>query len=132
MDNDALGSAKPIVDRYASRVAIPVRYDVEPERSFALVRNRAVKNARGTHIAFIDDDEYPDPEWLLRLFRALKEYRADGVLGPVIPEFEVEPPPWLIKGALCERETFKTGTVLTSHAHARTGNVLLNRSIFSG
>jgi len=94
------------------------------------VRNRAVDHARGTYIAFIDDDEYPDADWLCQLYRALKEYKADGVLGPVIPYYDTEPPNWLIRGRLCERETFETGTLIKSHIYTRTGNVLLDRSLF--
>ncbi|HET6489001.1 MAG TPA: glycosyltransferase family 2 protein [Syntrophales bacterium] len=130
VDNDVSGSAKSVVDAFSARATVPVLYDVEPERGFALVRNRAVENARNTHVAFIDDDEYPNPEWLFCLFRAMNACNADGVLGPVIPEYQIEPPEWLIKGRLCERETFETGTVLEDHAQARTGNVLLNRTLF--
>jgi glycosyltransferase involved in cell wall biosynthesis len=132
VDNDDSESAKAVVDAFSARDTVPVSYDVEPERGFALVRNRAVENAQGVHIAFIDDDEYPDAEWLYRLYMALKEHKADGVLGPVIPDYESEPPKWLIKGRLCERETFKTGTIIRNHIYTRTGNVLLDRSLFLG
>ena len=131
VDNDATKSAKPVVERFAQGAAVPVRYDVEPERSFSLVRNRAVANAEGAHIAFIDDDEYPGPDWLVRLFGAMKGYGADGILGPVVPEYETDPPEWVIRGKLCERETFETGTVIRSHVYTRTGNTLLDRSLFT-
>jgi succinoglycan biosynthesis protein ExoM len=130
VDNDHSESAKTVVDAFSARATVPVRYDVEPERGFAHVRNRAVENARKTHVAFIDDDEYPEADWLFRLYTALKEYKADGVLGPVIPHYEAEPPIWVIKGRLCERETFETGTVIRSHIYTRTGNALLDRSLF--
>jgi len=132
VDNDADASAKPVVERFAQGGAVSVRYDVEPDRSFSLVRNRAVAHAGGAHIAFIDDDEYPGTDWLLRLFRAMKDYGADGVLGPVIPQYETEPPDWVIRGKLCERESFETGTVIRSHVYTRTGNTLLDRSLFPG
>lgn len=132
VDNDAEASAKLVVERFAQGAAVSVRYDVEPDRSFSLVRNRAVDHARGAHIAFIDDDEYPGTDWLLRLFRAMKDYGADGVLGPVIPEYETEPPDWVIPVKLCERESFETGTVIRNHVYTRTGNTLLDRSLFPG
>jgi glycosyltransferase involved in cell wall biosynthesis len=130
VDNDVSESAKSVVDAFSASATVDVLYDIEPERNIALVRNRAVENARGTHVAFIDDDEYPDADWLCRLYRALKEYKVDGVLGPVIPYYDAEPPNWLIKGRLCERETFETGTVIKSHIYTRTGNVLLDGSLF--
>jgi glycosyltransferase involved in cell wall biosynthesis len=130
VDNDVSESAKTVVDAFSARSAVPVRYDVEAERGFAHIRNRAVENAQNAHVAFIDDDEYPEADWLCRLYRVLKEYKANGVLGPVIPHYEAEPPDWLIKGRLCERETFETGTVIKSHIYTRTGNVLLDGSLF--
>jgi len=130
VDNDVSKTARAVVDAFSARATVSVVYDVEPERGFCLVRNRAVENARGAHIAFIDDDEYPDVEWLYRLYKALKEYKADGVLGPIIPHYDTEPPKWLIRGRLCERESFKTGTVIQNHVYTRTGNVLLDRSLF--
>lgn len=130
VDNDAGMSAKPTVEGYAGAVTAPVFYEVEPERSISLARNRAVANAGGSHVAFIDDDECPGPDWLLRLYQAMKEYTADGVLGPVIPEYETEPPEWVIRGKLHERESFETGTVIRNHVYTRTGNTLLHRSLF--
>lgn len=130
VDNDAAESAKSVVDRFAQSAAVPVRYDVEPDRSFSLVRNRAVFNAGGAHVAFIDDDECPGSDWLLCLFQTMKDCGADGVLGPVVPEYETDPPDWVIRGKLCERETFETGTVIRNHVYTRTGNTLLDRSLF--
>ena len=132
VDNDAGASAKGSVEAFAKKSGVAIRYDVEPERGFALVRNRAVANAEGDFIAFIDDDEYPDAQWLLNLFKALKAYKADGVLAPVLPHFDVEPPQWIVRGRFCERETFPTGTVMTNHVYTRTGNTLLSRALFDG
>jgi succinoglycan biosynthesis protein ExoM len=130
IDNDVEESAKSIVESYSQSARIPVRYDVEPERGFALVRNRAVANAQGDFIAFIDDDEVPNNTWLINLFKISEKFGADGVLGPVKPLFAVEPPEWVLKGKFCERQSFETGTVLNSDKYMRTGNVLLRMSIF--
>jgi succinoglycan biosynthesis protein ExoM len=132
VDNDAEASAKGIVEAFAQRSQVAVQYDVEPEKGFAQVRNRAVGISNGDFIAFIDDDEFPDAQWLLRLYMTLKAYSADGVLGPILPHFEFEPPNWIVRGGFCERETFPTGTVMRNHVYTRTGNVLLNRALFDG
>ena len=89
-------------------------------------------SAKGDFIAFIDDDEFPEEQWLLRLYMTLKAYKADGVLGPVIPHFDVEPPQWIVRGRFCERDTFPTGTTMTDHVYTRTGNALLDRALFNG
>ena len=36
-------------------------------------------------IGFIDDDEFPDSNWLFKHMEAMKSYAADVVTGPVIP-----------------------------------------------
>lgn len=132
VDNDDGAAAKGIVEAFVEKAKVAVRYDVEPERGFAKVRNRAVANAEGDFIAFIDDDEFPDTQWLLRHYMALKVYKADGVLGPVIPHFDIEPPQWVVRSRICERETFPTGTVMRNHGHTRMGNALLARTLFDG
>lgn len=132
VDNDGAESARPVVEKCARAAAVSVHYDVEPTRSFSLVRNRAIANAGGNHVAFIDDDECPGSDWLLRLFLTLKDCAADVVLGPVIPEYEAEPPEWVVRGKLCERESFDTGTMIENHVYTRTGNVLLHRALFAG
>jgi glycosyltransferase involved in cell wall biosynthesis len=128
VDNDG-GSARRTIEELAHRFSLNVRFDVEPERNFALVRNRIVKMAEGEYVAFIDDDEVPVEAWLISLFRTLARLKADGVLGPVKPYFEQDPPEWILKGRLCERPSHATGMVM-NWRQTRTGNVLLRRRLF--
>src|SRR5437867_185465 len=64
-DNDRLQSASGVVREFAAASCIPIRYCVEPRQNIALARNKAVANAKGDFIAFIDDDEFPTQTWLL-------------------------------------------------------------------
>ena len=128
VDNDRVMSAQHIVQSFQQLSNIEVRYCLEPEQSIALARNRAVENAKGDFIAFIDDDEYPDRQWLLTLFLAFNTFKVDGILGPVLPYYEQEPPQWIIKGKFHERPSHATGTVL-HWTKTRTGNVLLRSSL---
>jgi succinoglycan biosynthesis protein ExoM len=128
-DNDASETARPVVQSFRKVSGLDVRYCMEPVQNIALARNKAVENAQGDFIAFIDDDEYPGPNWLLELFRAFSQFKADGVLGPVLPYYETNPPDWIIKGRFYEKPSHKTGTVLT-WTSTRTSNVMLRRDIF--
>jgi succinoglycan biosynthesis protein ExoM len=130
VDNDYCQSAKPVVDSFMQNSEIGISYYNEPEQSISLARNMGIRNAKGGFIAFIDDDEIPDDQWLFHLYQACREYAAAGVLGPVIPHYEVEPPSWVTEGKLCERKTFATGTSLLYSRDTRTGNVLFDRTIF--
>src|SRR5437879_2825163 len=129
-DNDSLQSARDVVLDFAAASPIPIRYCVEPRQNIALARNKAVENADGDFIAFIDDDEFPTKCWLLTLFIACNEYGVDGVLGPVKPHFDDAPPKWVVNGRFYERPTYDTGFVI-DWRKGRTGNVLLKRRLFA-
>lgn len=128
VDNDQRRSAEAVVRSIESGNATRIVYDCEPEQNIALARNKAIQSAAGNLIAFMDDDECPVDEWLIRLYRTLKEFKADGVLGPVLPLFPSEAPRWLREGNIFNRRRFFTGTRLTVR-DTRTGNALLSRSI---
>jgi glycosyltransferase involved in cell wall biosynthesis len=129
VDNDSKRSAEVIVRSFQKNKALHIIYDCEPEQNISLARNRAIRNARGNLIAFIDDDETPNKDWLLRLYEMIKNYSVHGVLGPVLPCFESPPPSWVLEGRFFERDRFKTGTVLDNPKYTRTGNVLFSKSI---
>jgi GT2 family glycosyltransferase len=71
------------------------------------------------------------PPWLIRLLDALERSGADGVLGPVHPRFESEPPAWVRKGRFFERPTHATGFEMPWR-ECRTGNVLVRRRVWEG
>jgi cellulose synthase/poly-beta-1,6-N-acetylglucosamine synthase-like glycosyltransferase len=130
VDNDRNRSSEAIVRDFAARSAVPVTYDCEPERNISLTRNRAVRNATGNLIAFIDDDECPPSDWLGHLHRTFKAHDVQGVLGPVVPDFPAAAPAWLRKGGVFSRRRLQTGARI-GEGDGRTGNVLLRRSIFT-
>src|SRR5437879_2599650 len=129
-DNDHLQSAKAVVLNFAAASTIPITYCVEPRQNIALTRNKAIENANGDFVAFIDDDEFPTKGWLLTLFKACNKYNVDGVLGPVKRHFDEEPPKWVVKGKFYERPTYTTGFVI-DWRKGRTNNVLLKKRIFA-
>lgn len=131
VDNDCNRSAEDTVHRLQIQTGIRIIYDCEPEQNISLTRNRTIRNAEGVLIAFIDDDEFPERNWLLALYDTYVKFKADGVLGPVIPYYEGTPPDWLVKSDLCVRSAFRTGTVLSNSKYMRTGNVLFRKSILS-
>lgn len=66
----------------------PVRHVEAGERNIAAARNRGVAAARGGLIAFVDDDEAPEPGWLAAHFTCLHRTGADASFGPKYPVFE--------------------------------------------
>ena len=127
-DNDAARSAEPVVRAFAASSSLRITYCAEPVANIARARNAALAQAQGDFVAFIDDDEFPTAEWLYLLFRTREISRADGVLGPVLPQFQRAPPDWLSKGRFFDRPRYPTGRPITWF-EARSGNVLFAREI---
>jgi glycosyltransferase involved in cell wall biosynthesis len=130
-DNDKARSAEGTVAEFRLVCRIPTIYCVEPRRNIALARNKVVANAEGEYIAFIDDDEFPGPAWLLRLFSTCNEYKVDGVLGPVKRHFDEVPPDWFKRSGIYDRSVHPTGHIV-DWDEARTGNALLRKKIIAG
>ena len=60
-------------------------------------RNAGWRAARAPLIAFLDDDAIAPPDWLESLCAAFSEAdsRVAGIGGPIDPDWETPPPPWL-------------------------------------
>ena len=130
-DNDALESGRLVVSEIADYFPVPITYCTETRRSISHARNKALAHANGDAIAFIDDDEFAEKDWLHNLYIALVEDGVAGVLGPVRPFFDVQPPAWILKGRFCERREHPTGFLLPWQ-ECRTGNVLFRKEIIAG
>lgn len=130
VDNDKQQSAYPTVSEYAMKSNMHISYLVEPEQNISMARNKTIANAAGDYVALIDDDELPESQWLLNLYKAIKYYNADGILSPVLPQFECPPPKWVLKGNFFVRPAPPTGQIL-NWQNTRTGNALLKKALFT-
>ncbi|HBB33477.1 MAG TPA: glycosyl transferase family 2 [Cyanobacteria bacterium UBA8803] len=129
VDNDATGSARELCESFKSDFKWPLQYCIEPQRGISYARNRAIASVskEAEFVAFIDDDEVPDPAWLEMLLLVQKQYDADVVSGPVIPHFiEENVPDWVIKGRFFEVPRYPTGHLLKV---AYTNNVLIRSQV---
>lgn len=127
-DNDPEKSGAATVAALQAEVPFEIKYCWEPNRGIAWARNRVVANAAGDYLAFIDDDEFPSPAWLVTLYKARAKYETDGVFGPVKRHFDVPPPTWMLKSKFYDRRVNPTGTPV-EWREARTGNVFLKRAV---
>lgn len=128
VDNDRQHGAEPVVIEARRAARQPIDYVVEEQPNLARARNTAIHHATGDFIAFIDDDEFPGSNWLLTLYRTWQRFRVAGVLAPVVPHFEREPPRWVRPSGVFDRPRYPTGRLLTWN-ETRTGNVLFRRDI---
>jgi succinoglycan biosynthesis protein ExoM len=123
VDNDRDRSAEAVVGEEARR-GLPVRYLREPGPNIAKARNLGVRAAEGELIAFIDDDETAEADWLLNLHHGLVTEGAEAAFGPVIPRFSVPPPRWVEELGFFADRAPPTGTELSWH-DTTTGNALV-------
>ncbi len=92
-DNHPGRLAAPTVSAFDSE--IPLRHVAAGDRNIAEARNLGVKAAKGAFIAFVDDDEAPEPDWLMAHYRCLARTGADASFGAIYPIFEGgSPPDW--------------------------------------
>jgi len=129
VDNDKHESGRSAVEAFARKSKTAVNYFVEREQNIALARNMAVSNAAGNLFAFIDDDEIPIRDWLLRLYSTCLKHRADGVFGPVVPIFQVDPSPWMLKAVLFDRPSYARTGVEIEWKRTGMGNALVRRKV---
>lgn len=124
IDNDPAGSACEVIQRLETADdLLPVRYVHEARGGVACARNRALDEARGSTLVFIDDDEVADAGWPHGILKTMAETGAAMVGGPVLTRFTVEPPGWIIEGRFFEREDLPHG----SRSHwLRSGNVAID------
>jgi succinoglycan biosynthesis protein ExoM len=131
VDNDAMARAGAAVAEEASRTfRFPLTCIVEPRRGQTYAYNRAFMSAchatpSPDYVAVLDDDEYPDPNWLSEMIRAALEYNADIVGGPVLPVFD-RPDHWLAKSGFYAPVRYATGRVPMVYG---AGNMLIRRSV---
>lgn len=129
VDNDSGGHARETVARIQAELRLDITYSIEPEHTIPAARNHSLRLARGNLIGIIDDDEFPPPDWLLRMYEGIQTFAVDGVLGPVCPFFAGAPPVWLIKSGICNSPVHRTGTLL-HWSQTFTNNVLIKKDVF--
>lgn len=129
VDNESDPAAETIVDEFYQISPIPIYYVHEPRRGIACARNAVIGKAmslRADHIAFIDDDETAEPDWIANLM--VPEYLEVPVLmGWQRLTYPESLPFWTVqRKETCPREgrslkTASTNNVRFSSALVRAG-----------
>lgn len=128
VDNDRDASAASIAHS-RSRSLEPIHYCVEPQRNIALARNRALSEASGEWILFIDDDEVADENWIMEYLKLVEHEPCDGAFGPVLPRLEEVVTPWLDVPTFYTQRRHATGKTLGAD-DLFTSNAMVRRRLF--
>lgn len=100
VDNDADKRSSEVVgEEIRPEFVHQLVYDVEQRRGIPFNRNKAfsLADTASEFVIFIDDDEYPEKDWIKQLLRMQQQSQADLVEGIVFPEFTEQTPKWVVK-----------------------------------
>lgn len=95
VDNNSRDTTAQAVAAFSKTTAIPVRCVLEARQGLSHARNRGIREARGSVIAFTDDDVLPAADWVAQVLSAIDRWNAWGVGGRILPRWEASPPGWL-------------------------------------
>lgn len=95
IDNGSRDATPELLTRHVWPAGWEVRVVREDKLGIANARNRAIAEARGEYLIFLDDDESADPDWLLAYERLVQEHAPDAFGGRIEVLFEDARPPWL-------------------------------------
>lgn len=125
VDNDDAAPMRSLVEGVRPTFRWQLHYGCEPVQGVSSARNRTLdmSPADADYLAFIDDDEVPEPAWLDELLHVSRTYDAHIVQGPLQPVFISSPPAWVIRGRFFDIGPYKDGAGLH---FAAAGNVLID------
>ncbi len=95
IDNASADATPAVVRAAGPALKFPLRRVLEERVGSSFARNRAVDEARGELLCFVDDDVIVEPDWLLELVGEMERRRLDAACGMVMPRFLAPCPSWL-------------------------------------
>jgi glucosyl-dolichyl phosphate glucuronosyltransferase len=137
IDNASTDATARIVESSARAAPFAMRRILEPCLGSSFARNRAVAEATGEFILFIDDDATAETSWAIEMLAALESRGLDAACGMVLPRWSSPPPAWLgpslwVKLAVHVREQIEAGPREQAEVLANyySANVGFRRSAF--
>ncbi len=99
-DNDADSKVERLCSSFIRDHNLHLIYVAVPERGISQARNACLDHVpvETDFLAFIDDDEVPEPDWLMQLLLVQAATCADIVHGPVLPRYTESTPDWIKAG----------------------------------
>lgn len=132
VDNSSESEAHAVCERLRDRLPFPMHAVSEPRRGISHARNRAVEEAlrhQADFIAFIDDDDLPDPDWLARLVETQRASGASLVFGYWRLPANTVLPDWMREVPLLQPSPFHARSRYGFPNWAGTYNILIGREV---
>lgn len=96
VDNNSNDQTVWVVQLYQALPAFAdkLQYVFEPKQGLAFARRCAVQVAKGDLLAFLDDDNLPNPHWVQAVYNFGQKHPDAGAYGSqIVGRCEIEPPP---------------------------------------
>lgn len=99
VDNNCTDNTRGVCNAFAkAHKDVQFNYCVETEQGLSAARNKAIKEAKGDVLVYVDDDALVDT-WYLR---TVAEYMSahpeiSAIGGPIIPLYETSEPKWMTR-----------------------------------
>ncbi|MDI6828832.1 MAG: glycosyltransferase family 2 protein [Armatimonadota bacterium] len=95
VDNGSTDNTLEVAESFASRPE--VRYVYEERQGLSNARNRAISEARGDIIAYVDDDVIFSPQWLKEIWEGASRWRNASIFGgKAVAKWDFPKPKWFV------------------------------------
>lgn len=133
IDDGSTDDTKILINDITTASKIKIKYFYKEKHGIADARNRGLNESSGEWIAFIDDDEIADSNWLNELMKTAISESADCVGGAIqllIPESSVVEVKSATRKHLGESLASNPFKNIFNYKGPGTGNVLVHKSVF--
>lgn len=96
VDNASTDGTAGVVHALVEQGWAQLSYVYEPEQGLSVARNTGMRHARGTYVAYMDDDARAAPGWVVNIACCARERSPDGIGGPILPYYVTERPDWFL------------------------------------
>ncbi|MCR2803271.1 glycosyltransferase [Paenibacillus soyae] len=97
VDNRSTDNTRLVVQEVKRMTSIPILYVYEERLGLSVARNRAIREAKGDYILFLDDDAAASKNWIEGIVSVFEsDPRIGCVGGKIDPAWEGAEPTWLL------------------------------------
>ena len=99
VDNNCTDNTRGVCEAFAeAHKDVQFNYCVETEQGLSAARNKAIKEARGDILVYVDDDALVDIWYLRTIAQYMSTHpEISAVGGPIIPFYETTEPKWMTR-----------------------------------
>jgi len=136
VDNGSKDGTRGLIASYSKGISAPkITYVYEGRLGISWARNAGWQSAQGKYIAYIDDDERAEPDWLRLLVTVLDDQLRDVVAvgGPIHLDWDGDRPNWLpvsMERFYSKVDLGDEARNLTAGEYPLTSNLAIRRELF--